>query len=142
MYFHVPQRKQKAMIIVIMNIHLEFMFFPVYNHSCDLLVHENQNGDQQSWDSSCKVHPPGVSSKWWNKPTTVWTCWLEEEKKQTILIHKTNNINTYLVQNHWGRHTFIIGGPTYWKMEMLYWQVEQRLFTQNFPTEIIFKAIF
>lgn len=81
------------------------MFFPVHNHSCDLLVHENQNGDQQSRDSSCKIHPPGVSSKWWNKPTAIWTCWLEEERKQTELMHNTwGTIN--------GGNTFISGGPT------------------------------
>lgn len=34
------------MIAVNMNIYLEFVFFPVHNHSCDLLVHENQDGDQ------------------------------------------------------------------------------------------------
>lgn len=78
-----------------MNTYFEFMFLPVYNHSCDLLVHENQNGDQQSWDGSCEVHPPGVSSKGWDKPTPVWTCWLEEKRKQF-----SNNINTHcLVKN-------------------------------------------
>lgn len=79
----VLQRKEKAMITIITNIYLEFMLLPVYNNSCDLLVHENENGDQQSRDSSRKVHPPGVFSKWRHKPTTVRTCWLEEERKQS-----------------------------------------------------------
>lgn len=72
------------MITIITNIYLEFMLLPVYNHSCDLLVHENENGDQQSGDNSCQVHPPGVFSKWWDKPTAVRTRWLEEERKQPI----------------------------------------------------------
>lgn len=85
----VLQRKEKAMITIITNIYLEFMLLPVYNNSCDLLVHENENGDQQSRDGSRKVHPPGVFSKWRHKPTAVRTCWLEEERKQSIWIHTT-----------------------------------------------------
>lgn len=97
----------------VMNIYLEFVFFPVHDHSCDLLVHENQNGDQQSRNSSCKVHPPGVSSEWWNKPTSVWTCWLEEERE-----HFQSNIKThYLVKNQWERHNFISEETTYSKTE-------------------------
>lgn len=77
------------MITVFISIYLEFMLLPVYNHSCDLLVHENENGDQQSGDNSRQGHPPGVFSKWRDKPTAVWTCWLEEERKQSIRIHTT-----------------------------------------------------
>lgn len=72
------------MIAVVTNIYLEFVFLPVYNHSCDLLVHENQDGDQQSRYGSCKVHPPGVSAKRSNKPASVWTRWLEEERRHYL----------------------------------------------------------
>lgn len=75
------------------------MFFSVYNHSCNLLVHENQYSDQQSWDSSGKAHPPGVFSKRWNKPTSVWTCWLEKDRGHFSENYQVNIY--YLVKNQW-----------------------------------------
>lgn len=68
------------MMAVNMNIYLEFVFFPVHNHSCDLLVHENQDGNQQSRYGCCEVHPPGVPAEGGNKPPSVWTRRLEREK--------------------------------------------------------------
>lgn len=57
------------------------MFFPVYNDRSDLLVHENQDGDQQRWDSGSQVHPPGISSKRGDKPASIRTCWLRAERQ-------------------------------------------------------------
>lgn len=58
---------------------LEFMLFPIDNHSSDLLIHKYQNGDQQSGECGRQVHPPGVPSKRVNKPAPMWTRGLEEK---------------------------------------------------------------
>lgn len=62
--------------------HLEFVFFPVDDHSSDLLVHEYKNSDQQSRKCSCQVHPPGVSSEGKNEPAPRWICGLEKNMEE------------------------------------------------------------
>lgn len=55
---------------------LQLVLLPVDNHSSNLLVHEDQYGDQQGRKSRCNVDPPRVSSKGGNKPAPFGTCWL------------------------------------------------------------------
>lgn len=59
------------------HVYLEFVLLAIDDDSGDLLIHEEQDGDQQGWQSSCQVHPPGVTSERWHKPATVWACWLK-----------------------------------------------------------------
>jgi len=56
--------------------YLKLVLLAIYNDSGDLLIHEEQDGDQQGRQSCCQVHPPGVPSERWHKPATVWACWL------------------------------------------------------------------
>lgn len=86
---------------------LKFMFFPVDNDSCYLLVHEDKNSHQQSRDGSCKVNPPGISSKWWNEPASVGTGRLRGQRQKhinqssnmLIILSPQNHIHTATVLN-------------------------------------------
>lgn len=52
---------------------LEFVLLPVDDDGGDLLVHKDQNGDQQSRDGGRQVHPPRVAAERGNEPAPVWT---------------------------------------------------------------------
>ena len=41
------------------SVNLEFVFLPVDNDGCDLLIHEDEDDSQQSGDNSSKDHPHG-----------------------------------------------------------------------------------
>lgn len=115
------------------------MFFSVYNHSCNLLVHENQYSDQQSRDSSGKAHPPGVFSKRWNKPTSVWTCWLEKDRGHFSENYQVNIY--YLVKNQWEDMLLYLDNQHIEKYKQ-FWAGEWRLFTKTLPKDVIFEKFF
>lgn len=60
------------------------MLLPVDNHSCDLLIHEYQDGDQQGGKSRGQGDPPGVSSKEGHKPAPLRTRWLGSREKEAV----------------------------------------------------------
>lgn len=54
------------------------MFLPVDNNGSDLLVHEDEDGAQQSWDEGHDSGPPRVWSQGADEPATVISGWLWE----------------------------------------------------------------
>ena len=52
--------------------HLELVLFPVDDDSRNLLVHEDQDRCQQSWDDASDGRPPRVLPEWTDHPATVW----------------------------------------------------------------------
>ena len=50
------------------NTHLELVLLPVDNDGGDLLVHEDENGDQQGGQCRRQAHPPGVASERGDEP--------------------------------------------------------------------------
>lgn len=60
-----------------MHTHLKFVLLPVDNDSSYLLVHKDEDGDEESGKEGGQVHPPWVSTKRGHKPATVWTCRLD-----------------------------------------------------------------
>lgn len=67
---------------------LELMLLSVHNNSCDLLVHEDQNGGQESWHYSNNGRPPWVSCNIECQPQRI-LCWCH----QWLYSHK-NKSNT------------------------------------------------
>ena len=63
-----------------MQTYLKFVLLTVHNDSADLLVHEDENGDQQGGDKAGQVHPPWVLSKRHHQPATVRASRLLEEE--------------------------------------------------------------
>ena len=51
---------------------LEFVFFAVDDDGTDLLIHEDEDGDEQSRDRACHVDPPWVLTERHHEPATVW----------------------------------------------------------------------
>lgn len=51
--------------------HPQFMLLPVDNDGCDLLVHEDQDGDQESRERAGQVDPPWILAKREHKPPSV-----------------------------------------------------------------------
>lgn len=65
-----------------LNTDLQFVLFPVDDDSGDLLVHKNENGDQQCWECGCQVHPPGVPPERRDKPAPAGIGGLEREEEE------------------------------------------------------------
>lgn len=61
---------------------LQFVLFPVDDHSGDLLVHKYENGDQQCRECGCQVHPPGVLSERRDQPAPLGISGLEREEDE------------------------------------------------------------
>lgn len=68
-----------------LDTNLEFVLFPVDDHSRDLLIHEDEDGDKQSGERSSQVHPPGVASERRNKPASQWIGGLEDRTTRRLL---------------------------------------------------------
>lgn len=47
------------------------MFFPVNDDCSYLLVHEDQDGAEKSWNGGGEDSPPGVGSNWVDEPPSV-----------------------------------------------------------------------
>lgn len=58
------------------------MLFPVDNHGGDLLVHKNEDGDQQCWERGCQVDPPGVPPERRDQPAPLGIGGLEREEEE------------------------------------------------------------
>lgn len=75
------------------------MLLPVDNHSCDLLIHEQQDGDQQGGKSRGQVNPPGVSSEGGHKPAplgTRWLGWRETEASVSCTLTRSQRGKSHL----------------------------------------------
>lgn len=64
-------------VFVLYSKYLEFMLFPVDDDSGDLLVHEDEDGTEQSWDQGDHRCPPWVWSNGADEPTTIISGGLE-----------------------------------------------------------------
>lgn len=53
------------------------MLLPVDDDGCNLLVHEDENGAQQSWKQRDDDRPPGVWPQWVDEPASIISGWLE-----------------------------------------------------------------
>lgn len=55
------------------------MLLPVDDDSCDLLVHEDEDGNEEGRQRTCKVYPPRVLPKGKHEPPSVHTSglWVE-----------------------------------------------------------------
>lgn len=89
------------------------MLLPVDNHSCDLLIHEYQDGDQQGGKSRGQVNPPGVSSEGGHKPAPLRTRWLGSRETEasvscTLMRSRVEN----LTLNSLGTMSFGVSTPT------------------------------
>lgn len=62
---------------------LQSVFPAVEDDCCDLLVHEDKDGQQQSRQGSCHTQPPGVGSKRGHQPITTRECGLEEDRDRS-----------------------------------------------------------
>lgn len=51
--------------------HLQFIFFSVDDDSRDLLIHEDEDGDQKSRYKTGQAHPPRVLPKRHDDPATI-----------------------------------------------------------------------
>lgn len=58
------------------------MLLPVDNDSCDLLVHEDEDGAEQSRDEGDDGGPPGVRPHWVYKPATIISSRLGRAKRK------------------------------------------------------------
>lgn len=72
------------------------MFLPVDNHSCDLLIHEYQDGDQQGGKSRGQVNPPGVPSEGGHKPAPLRTRWLGSRETEAV----SASVSCMLTRSH------------------------------------------
>lgn len=61
--------------------HFELVLLAVDDDGSDLLVHEDEDGDQESRDKAGQIHPPWVLPKRQHYPTPVWTCGLKGVSK-------------------------------------------------------------
>lgn len=62
--------------------YLQSVLLPVDDDSCDLLVHENQDGRQQRGEDGGQCEPPRVfTAHGVDEPLTVTTRWLMSERK-------------------------------------------------------------
>lgn len=66
-------------------IHLQFVLFPVDDDGADLLIHEYEDGDQESGNKASQINPPRVLPKRHDDPAAVWTCGLRDRKQQRDL---------------------------------------------------------
>lgn len=57
-------------------LYLQLVFLPVNDNSSDLLVHEDEDGAQESWDEGYENGPPWVWSQGADEPATVISGWL------------------------------------------------------------------
>lgn len=66
------------------NIYLQLVLFPVDDDGADLLVHEYENGDEESWHEASQINPPRVLPEGHDDPVTVWPRGLHEEKPKGV----------------------------------------------------------
>lgn len=59
--------------------HLELVLLPVNDDGGDLLVHEYQDGAQESWDNRGYHGPPGIGADGTNEPSSIIPRWLGEK---------------------------------------------------------------
>lgn len=65
--------------------YLQFILLSVDDDSCDLLIKENQNGRQESWNSGHKDDPPGVLvADGVDKPWTAGLCGLKSDDDLSV----------------------------------------------------------
>lgn len=64
--------------------YLEFVFLPVDDDSCNLLVHEDEDGTKQSWDYCNDCSPPGVGPQRVDEPASVISGWLAKITKIVV----------------------------------------------------------
>ena len=64
--------------------YLQFVLLPVDNDSCDLLVHKNEDGAEQSWDEGDDCGPPRVGPHRVYNPATIIPGWLTDKRMQLI----------------------------------------------------------
>lgn len=57
------------------------MFLSVDDDSCDLLVHEYEDGTEESRDNGSYHSPPGVGANGTDNPPSIIPCWLKEKNK-------------------------------------------------------------
>lgn len=62
-------------------LYFEFVLLPVDDDSCDLLVHENEDGAEQSWDHGDHRRPPGVGPQRVDEPAPIISGWLVANRK-------------------------------------------------------------
>lgn len=60
------------------------MFLPVDDDGCDLLVHKDENGAEQSRDEGDNCGPPGVGPHRVDNPATIIPGWLRVMAKRTF----------------------------------------------------------
>lgn len=60
------------------------MFLPVDDDGCDLLVHKDENGAEQSRDGGDNCGPPGVGPHRVDNPATIIPGWLRVMAKRTF----------------------------------------------------------
>ena len=56
------------------------MLLPVDNDGCDLLVHEDEDGTEQSWNHRDDCGPPGVRPQRVDEPAPIISGWLSSKK--------------------------------------------------------------
>lgn len=66
------------------------MFLPVNDDSGDLLVHEDQDRAQESWDGRSYHGPPGVGADGVNKPSSIIPRWLREKQAWFLYLNSGN----------------------------------------------------
>ncbi len=65
---------------------LQFVFFAVDDDGADLLVHEDEDGDQESRNGAGKIPPPGVLTERHDEPAPIRTCRLVTHKHTHIMM--------------------------------------------------------
>lgn len=65
-------------------IYLQFVFFPVDDDGADLLVHEYEDGDEESRYEAGQINPPRVLPKGHDNPATVWPRGLRDGKQRKV----------------------------------------------------------
>lgn len=102
--------KQIQMITVAF---FKFVFFSIYDHDCDLLVHGDQNAEQNCGKYRGQRNPPMGQINWIYEPRTTMLCWL-----------KISNLNSFKNKeiNPMGQIDWI-----YW-VEQINWIHEQSFF--------------
>ncbi len=56
--------------------YLKFVLLAVNNDGADLLVHEDEDSDEEGRDKAGQINPPRVLTKRHHQPSTIWPSWL------------------------------------------------------------------
>ena len=68
----------------------QFVLLPVDNNGCDLLVHEDEDGGEESRRDGSYGTPPRVSTKWRDDPGPVRICGLKSNKHDLSFVRNVD----------------------------------------------------